>query len=222
MATLAQIRDRVLSKLDDGAVQRPDSAQVTAQINSTIDFYENSAFWFTQEIVTLQTTAGNRVLSGIPSDFKMVIEPNALVIIQGNIRYPLRHVTTLKFDTLDVDAQGRPVWYTYRDGNFELYYIPDRVYDVRLFYRKTYADLAANTDTNDFTNLAPRLIEYRTLADLLLDFREDDPRGTRYLARANEELNQIKRETYNRTSTGDLSVETIVEPDRGFFYESFY
>ena len=223
MATLEQIRARIESKLDDGAVQRPRSWQVDAQINSTIDFYENDEFWFNQEIATLTTTAtGNdRILASIPADFKSIIEPNGLVVIQGNIRYPLDHITALKFDTLDVSAIGRPVWYTYRDGNFELYYIPNQEYEVRLFYTKKYDDLSAD-GSNDFTNFAPRLLEYRTLADLLLDFREDDPRGTRYLARAEEEFNKIQSETYNRTATGNLSVETIIDGERGYFYENFY
>lgn len=222
MATLAEIRDNVLAKLDDGSVQRPDSSQVVAQINSTIDYYENDAFWFTQDIATLQTTPGSRILAGIPPDFKMVVEPNALVIIQGNIKYPLVHTTPLAFDTLDVDAQGRPVWYTYRDGNFELYYIPDQAYDVRLFYRKFYSDLVNDSDTNDFTDFAPRLIEYRTLSDLLFDYREDEERGAIYARRAAEERTQIQAETYNRTATGNLSIESIVDGNRNYFYESFY
>ena len=222
MATLSELRTTILSKLDDGDIQRPAASEVDAQINSTIDFYENDYFWFTQDIVTLQATEGSRILAGIPSDFKMGIEPNALVIIQGNIRYPLVHVTPLAFDTLDVDAQGRPIWYTYRDGNFELYYIPDQAYDVRLFYRKNYTDLANDADTNDFTNFTPRLIEYRTLADLLLDYREDEARGAQYLGRAAEEYKQIMSETYNRTSTGNLSIESIVDGNRNYFYENYY
>ena len=222
MATLSEIRTKILSKLDDGSVQRPTSAEVDAQINSTIDFYENDHFWFLQDIATLTTTPGDRVLGSIPSDFKSVVEPNGLVIIQGNIRYPMEHVTPLAFDTLDVDAQGRPVWYTYREGNFELYYIPDMAYSVRLFYNKTYADLVNDGDSNDFTNFTPRLIEYRTLADLLLDYREDEVRGNMYLSRAAEEHRQIMSETYNRTATGNISTESIVDSDSNYFYENFY
>lgn len=222
MATLAELRTTILEKLDDGSVQRPTGPQVDAQINSTINFYENNAFWFTQEIASLTTTPDSRILSGVPSDFKMGIEPNTLVIIQGNVRYPLIHLTPLAFDTKDVDAQGRPIWYTYRDGNFELYYIPDIAYDVRLFYRKSYADLVSDTDSNDFTNFTDRLIEYRTLADLLLDYREDEQRASLYFRRAEEEHRQILTETYNRTATGNLSTESIIGNDSNYFYENFY
>lgn len=222
MATLSELRDRILSKLDDGAVQRPNASEVVAQINSTIDYYENDGFWFTQELVELRCTPNQRILDGVPDDFKMVVEPNGLVILQGNIRYPMEHVTPLAFDTIDVDATGRPVWYTYRDGNFELYYIPDLDYRVRFFYRKRFADLVNDNDENDFTRFADRLIEYRTLADLLLDYREDEVRGAQYIARAEDELAKIQTETYNRTSTGNLSTESIVDGQRNYFYENFY
>lgn len=211
MATLAELRTTILGKLDDGSVQRPSSSQVDAQINSTIDFYENDSFWFTEDIATLATVAGNRALSSIPSDFKMTKEPNGLVIFQGNIKYPLVHLTPLAFDTLDVDAQGRPKWYTFRDGGFEVYYIPDQVYTINLFYSKSYVDLATDGASNDFTNNTTRLIEYRTLADLLLDYREDEERAAIYLRRAEKELTKIQTETYNRTATGNLSTENIVD-----------
>lgn len=219
MATLSEIRNNVLAKLDDGDVQRPTSSQVNAQINSTIDYYENKAFWFTQGLVTLQTVAQNKFLSlAAVTDFKMLLQPNSLVIIDGEVRYPLTHLTPLAIDTINTNAQGRPWWYTYRNGQIELYYIPDRVYDVEFFYRKSYTDLTADTATNDFTVNAPRLIEYRTLADLLLDYREDTERGNIYLTRAADELKTIQTETYNRTSTGNLSTENIIDGDRDRYW----
>jgi hypothetical protein len=211
VATLAELRDKILSKLDDGDIQRPSASQVAAQINSTIKFYENKPFWFTQEKITLTTTAGSRVLTGVPDDFKQTREPNALVIIQNDMPYPLQHITPLAYDTYDVGAQGIPTLYTYRDGEFQLYYIPDQEYDINLYYEKRFDDLVDDADTNGFTLYAERLIEYRTLADLLADYREDFERANLYFQRADEEKKQILTETYKRTSTGNLSTECIVD-----------
>lgn len=222
MASLSEIRTRILSKLDDGSIQRPTPSEVDAQINSTIDYYENNSFWFNQEIATLSTTIGNPVLANIPTDFKSIIEPNGLVIEDGNVKYPLVHINALEYDTLDVGASGRPWWYTYRNGQFELYYIPSAVYTVYLFYRKSYADLVNDADSNDFTNFADRLIEYRTLADLLLDYREDLERGALYQQRALDEFRQIKMETYDRTATGTLDTENIVDTSRTHFFGNYY
>ncbi len=209
MSTLKQIRDNILAKLDDGVVQRPMSAQVDTQINSTIDFYENKIFWFSEKVADLTATAGNRVLGGIPTDFKMLIEPNSLVVLLSDIKYPLYHITPLEYDAIDQNSQGLPRWFTFREGNIELMWIPDQDYDFKLFYRKKYVDLVLDGDTNDFTDNTPRLIEYRTLSDLLFDFREDDVRGGTYSQRAREEFRQIQNETYNRTSTGILLTEDL-------------
>jgi hypothetical protein len=149
-------------------------------------------------------------------------DPNTLVLVQNDIKYPLKHISPLAFDSIDADGQGRPTWYTYRDGNFELYYIPDQVYNVRLSYKKFYPDLVSDGDSNDFTNFAPRLIEYRTLADVLLDYREDEVRGAQYIQRAKEERVAILAETYNRTATGNLSTENIIDNDRSLYYYGFY
>lgn len=212
MATLKQIRDSILTKLDDAdAIQRPTSAQVDTQINSTIDFYENKIFWFSEIVADLTATAGNRVLSGIPTDFKMLIEPNSLVVLLSGIKHLVRHITPLEYDAIDHNSQGLPRWFTFREGNIELMWIPDQNYAFKLFYRKQYVDLVQDGDTNDFTDNAPRLIEYRTLSDLLFDFREDDARGSTYSQRAQEEFRQIQNETYNRTSTGLLLTEDIMD-----------
>lgn len=222
MASLSDIRTRIQAKLDDGSLQRPNASEIDAQINSTIEYYENNAFWFTQAQAVLTTTVDDEVLGPVPSDFKMLVEPNPLVIEDGGVLYPLAHITSLDYDTLDVSARGRPCWFTYRNGQIELYFIPSQVYTVYLNYRKRYADLVNDSDENDFTNYADRLIEYRTLADLLYDYREDFERGAIYQGRADEELRQIKMETYNRTATGNLSTENIVDATGAHFFGNYY
>ena len=92
MATLAEIRDSILEKLDDGQVVRPNASQVDRQINSTIDYYEDDAFWFTENIATIPTVVGDRALAPLPTDFKSFIEPNGLVLNQSGIIYPLQKV----------------------------------------------------------------------------------------------------------------------------------
>jgi len=219
MATLGDLRARILSKLDDGSVQGITNALVDAQINSTIDYYETDSFWFGENIVDLTATVGDPILStGFPTDFGQFIEPNSLTLIEGNVRYTLVHITPLQYDTINVDGVGLPRWYTFRNDQIELLYFPDKAYIVKLFYRKTYPDLVADGESNDFTVNADRLIEYRTLADILRDFREDDVRSATYDNYAQRELIQIKKQTYNRTSTGNLVTENIVDRGRRRFY----
>lgn len=217
MATLGQLKERILSKLDDGDIQHPTTAQVTDQINSTIEYYEVNAFWFSEAISNPTLTIGDAVVP-LPSDFKQLIEPNAVVIVESQVSWPLQHITPLQYDSINTEALGLPRYYTFRNGQLELLFFPDKVYVLDLFYRKSFADLDDDADSNDFTNKAARLIEYKTLTDLLRDYRADFERAAVYEQRAEVEFNKIKKETYNRTSTGNLVTENIVSRGRDYYY----
>ena len=211
MATLSELRTLIAAKLSNGNLIDPTSAQITAQINSTIEYYESDSFWFSEDIATLATVASTVALGSIPANFREEIQPNGLTIVDGTVHYPLKKVTPLQYESMFLDGPtGRPEYYTYRDGQFQFWYTPDRVYTVYLFYRKTYADLSADADYNDFTVYAARLIEYKTMADLLRDYRTDNERAMMYDARVVEEYNKIKKQTYNRITTGELTTENII------------
>ena len=183
MATLSEIRSRLASKLGNDQVIDPTSAQIDQAINYTIDYYETDTFWFNQDVAELTATAGNRVLStGMPADFKQEVQIDGLTVVYNQVWTPLRHITPLQYDSLNAEQQGLPIAYIYRDGNFELFPYPDQAYTIRLFYIKSYSDLATDGGSNDFTNYATRLIEYKTLIDLLLDYRCDSERALTYQA----------------------------------------
>ncbi len=218
MATLSELRTRIARILSNDSLIDPTSAEIDTQLNLTIDYYETEHFWFNEERVSITLTPGDPVVPNIPSDFKQELRPNGLVVLEGNVRYPLLHVTPLEYDTLNVDGQGLPTAYTYRDGQFLLYYYPDQAYTCFLFYLKTYVDLASDGDSNDFTNNAERLVTYKTVADLLRDFRDDEERAARYDARVFDEYRKIKRETENRILTGRVSTENIIDRGRTHYY----
>lgn len=226
MATLAQLRTRILSKLDDGDVQHPTAAQVDKQINLTIDYYETDAFWFSEARTSLVATVNNNVLGGLPSDFKEFIMPDALAVVDSECIYPMIHMTPLEYDSIYVsNSSGLPRYYTYRNGQIEIFYAPDKAYVIKLFYRKFYADLVSDDDSNDFTNKCERLIEYKTLADCLRDYRADFERAAAYDspnskggAVVQNEYTKIKRETQNRTVTGELTTENIIDRGNGVWW----
>jgi hypothetical protein len=211
MATLAQLRTRLLGKLDDGSIQRPTAVQVDDQINATIAYYNNSSFWFNQATATVTATAGspNVSLASI-ADFKEFLQPNALVLLNGNNRFPLKQISPLAYDTINYQGTGRPDRFTYRFGGVELYYYPDQNYNILVSYKKSYAALVNDGDTNDFTNYLERAVEYRTLADLLRDYRSDFERGVVYDGVAMDAVQKLQRETDNRLASGMLSTEDVV------------
>ncbi|CAB4214569.1 hypothetical protein UFOVP1454_50 [uncultured Caudovirales phage] len=220
MATLSALRTLIANKLSNGNLIDPTSAQIDAQINSTIEYYESDAFWFSETIASLTTTASTAALNiSSITDFREEIIPNGLTIVNGTVHYPLQKITPLEYESRFIDgALGLPTCYTYRKGQFEFWYTPDQAYTVKLFYRKTYANLSADADYNDFTVYAARLIEYKTLADLLRDYRSDNERAMLYDVRVDAEYNKIKKQTNNRTVTGNLTTENIVDSNYTPFY----
>jgi len=219
MATLATIRGRVLAKLVDagGSIAEPTAAQVTAEINSVIDFYEPQNLWFNEMTATGTLTVGSDVVP-IPADFNHFLEPNALVVEQSNVRYPLVKVSPLQYDSMYAAGTGLPRFFTYRNQGIQLYFIPDQAYPYRLYYNRSYADLVADGDSNDFTNYAERLIEYRTLAECYLNYRSDVEMGREYERKAQEELNRLVSQTRQRLATGNLETDDITRPCHGGLY----
>jgi hypothetical protein len=219
MATLATIRGRVLAKLVDagGSIAEPTAAQVTAEINSVIDFYEPQNLWFNETTATGTLTVGSDVVP-IPADFNHFLEPNALVVEQSNVRYPMVKVSPLQYDSMYSAGTGLPRFFTYRNQGIQLYFIPDQAYPYRLYYNRSYADLAADGDSNDFTNYAERLIEYRTLAECYLNYRSDVEMGREYERKAAEELNRLVSQTRQRLATGNLETDDITRPCHGGLY----
>lgn len=224
MATLSALRTRLANKLSDGQLLRPTSAQIDQAVNASIDFYENRYFWFQEALEALTTVAGNGTLTGVPADFKYQAHPNSLVLLKNNYRYELQAISPVEFDAIanDID-NGLPKYYTYRNGAFEITPLPDAVYTVNLYYYKSYVDLVADGDNNDFTNYATRLIEYKTLLDLIEDYKPEDTRQATYKIKLKEEYDTIDNETYNRTATGKITPENIVDyDDRQYYYRRNY
>lgn len=219
MANLSQLRTRIAAKLSDGTLLRPNAAEIDQAVNAAINFYENKYFWFQEGFAALTTTAGVATLSTLPTDFKFQQHPNSLVLLNNNFRYELQHITGAELDAVSNDVSNQlPRFYTYRVGQFEVEPLPDQVYTVNLYYYKSYVDLVDDTDTNDFTNNAERLIEYKTLLDLIGDYKPEDSRYALYTQKVKEEFNEIENETYNRTSTGRISTENIIGNDNHNYY----
>ena len=219
MATLATIRTRVLAKLVDagGSIAEPSVAQVTAEINSVIDFYEPQNLWFNEATAIGTLTIGNDAVP-IPADFNHFLEPNALVVEQSNVRYPLVKVSPLQYDSMYSAGTGLPRYFTYRNQGIQLYFIPDQAYTYYLYYNRTYTDLVADGDSNDFTKYAERLIEYRTLAECYLNYRSDVEMGREYERKAQEELNRLVTQSRQRLATGNLVTDDITSPRHGGLY----
>jgi hypothetical protein len=210
MATLANIRTRVLAKLVDagGSIAEPTAQQVDAEINSVIDFYEPNKFWFNDATYVGNLVAGDATVP-LPSDFNEFIEPSGLTLQISNARYPMTKISPLQYDSMFVGGSGISWYYTYRNQQVQLYFSPDQAYQYMLYYTRSYADLTYDNDSNDFTNYADRLIEYRTLAECYLNYRSDPEMAAVYERKAKEEFTRLVRQSASRLATGVLQTENI-------------
>lgn len=219
MATLAGIRTLVLAKLADsgGSILEPTAAQVDAQINSTIAYFGSNTWWFSETQATGVLVDGDDTIP-TPADFDSFMQQDAIVIQQNQVNYPLAQITPLQYDSMNVGGTGMPRFFVYQAATIKIYFPANTTYIYFLNYIKTYADLVADGDSNDFTNYCARMIEYKTLADCYRDYRADDERAGYYDKKSQDEFINTKRQTYKRMATGMLTTENITGRSRSTIF----
>lgn len=224
MATLSEMRTTVAGYLSNEQLVSPTSSQIDAEINKAIGYYENKYFWFQEARASLTATVGSPTLDiSSVTDFKFQKHPSGLVLLDNSFFYTLQSVSNIKFDNLTNSASnGLTRFYTYRDGGFELTPYPQEAYTIYLYYYKTYANLSADGDTNDFSTYANDLIEKRATAQCYLKYKENTEKYTIFSGEERDEFKTLKRETMNRRATGNLTTENIIEDPRQFLYFNYY
>lgn len=210
MATLGELRAQIGERLQDTSFQSISASSVNTIINEAISYYKFRRYWFNEEEASLICTSGNSVLSGVPSDFLFELSRGGLSVIDNSYVYPLQKVDTFTYDANDIGVRGIPSMYVYRDKTFDLYPIPDTAYPITLRYIKDYSDLVNDVDSNDFTNIAERMIRYNALSRIYAEYKMDSAMEAYYTARAdNEEQNLLKRSSA-LSGSGTLAVETRI------------
>lgn len=211
MTTLAQIRTRVARK-----IKNPDmtgsitSAVITEEINRSIRFYERYRFNFNEDMATITLTANTQVVPSIPSDLSSPLYVNGLMVIDAQVKVNLQKLLPDDFFNRDQDQTGRPAFWTYRDGQFLLLPTPDSAYPLKFRYLKAYADLSADSDTNDFTDNAEDLIMLHTVKNLYAEDKQDPESAVYYQALEDKELKSIMEKSDDFEASGFLSNNTIL------------
>ena len=230
--TLGTIQQRIADRLIDPSSVAITTAQIAQAINDAIVFHKNSKFFFNQSLIvlTMDTTAavdgtansdpyvlgyGNTNSNYpsapvLPSDFLYEEPGNGFVIPYNHLRYRILKKPPAEYDACNVGGIGLPFIYTYRNGNYEFYFLPNIAYTLNVYYRKDYVPLVLSTDNNDFTNYADKLVEYDAIARLLADLRLDDDRSDRFAARAAMEKRMLQSRSAKQDATGELTVESII------------
>lgn len=205
MADFITLKNLISAKLNEDYL----STQVGDQINSTIRYLSRLHFWFNESVTTIPLVVGNPVVPSLPTDFFFEVPNGGLTINYSNSRFTLTKITPIEYNFRNNEGLGLPKFYTERNGELQVYFFPDVNYNLELRYIKSYPDLVNDNDTNDWSNNAERLIEYRTLADMYLDYRKDDQMFAIYNGRYEQELLQLKKMNNNRLGSNSLLTENI-------------
>lgn len=207
----------VAKRLIDPNNTAVDTSDIQQAINDSIAYWKFRRFWFNEVDDTAVCTAQSPLFP-IPTDFLVnAFDDDGFCIEYGGVRYPLAKSTAQIYDALFLQyGYGLPRWYA-RDGNgnYICYPIPDQAYTVRRHYLKDYVALVNNTDANDFTNNASRLITLWALGNLINELRQDTSMGGYYQAQTQNEYRNLRVLTDKDNGQGKLTIFSQLN-DRGF------
>lgn len=205
MSTLAQMRSTIADKLN-----RTDlNSQITTEINRAIEHYYNSErFWFNETTGTFSTVASQE--SYTSSDAAFIANIREIDYVKITLSSTNHQPLTLRtFQELQIQNQGRstgqPTDYAWYQSSFYLYLIPNNIWTITVFYTKTYSDLSADADTNDYTAYAEDLIEAHVMAAMYDDYLFDPAKADRMRIKRDTALQALR----SRTSAADISTNQI-------------
>lgn len=207
MATFLQLKDRIASKLSTASATQ--TAEIGDAINSAIDFFEEKHFWFNEAMATIALTIDDEAVPSVPSDFLYEFQDAGLVIVENKLRYTLDKITHGERAVINSETTARPRFYTFRLDALITYPIPDKAYSLELYYVKSYIDLVADGDNNDWTNNADRLIQAKALSDLYLDQRHSLNMHAIYENQVKLELASLQSKNKQNLGTGRLTVQSL-------------
>ncbi len=212
MPTFAQLKAKVALKLQDPNNTAVSEASVGDAINDAVRFWRYQRFWFNEASATITIPQGTQnITSLLPNDFLYEFQENAFVIAYDSMFYNLAKVSPYDFDREQLtNGYGIPYIYTYRNQQYQIYFLPDQNYTANVYYLKDYAELVGASDTNDFTTYADELLVYEALSSLSGENRQDLQMSNTYAAMADREAKNLITKTFKQTNLGRLEVETII------------
>lgn len=212
MATFAQLKQQASRRLQDENNTAVPASVVGDAINVAIKYWKQERFWFNEFAETVTLTIGDPVL---PITLLYPLKDAGFRIPYQNLIYDLIPYTNSEYDGSNIDQSGRPYAYTWRAGDYYLYYVPDQAYTVEVTGIRDYSDLSLDADTNDFTMNADQLILYDALSRLIPELRTDPTMAEYYANRALDEKKNLKRRTNKMISTGRVNI------DYGVYYSPY-
>jgi len=203
----------VSKRLIDPSNTAVDVSDVKEAINEAVRYWKIRRFWFNEVADTATLT---RQDPNFPFPTASCLLPafgtDGFYVIYSNLRYPLRKIANQEFDNIFLsNGYGIPRWYArIGDVGYQCYPIPDKDYTLGRHYLKEYADLVNDSDENDFTTNAARLLTLRALSTLSMELRQDATMAAYYSDKEHAEYQNLLLRTTKQNASGSLSIASLV------------
>ncbi len=211
MATFGDIQTSVSKRLLDAMNVSVTISDVANAINDSIAYWKFRRFWFNEVADSVSLTAQNGTLPVTGEYLVSTMDDDGFNIEYSGMRYTLTKVSTQVYDNLWLsNGYGIPQYWARVGQTYQVYPLPDQAYTCNRHYLKEYTALTGNTQTNDFTINASRLITLWTLADLTAELQQDDKMETYYRARAQAEYKNLCVMNDKVNGAGKLTLHSIL------------
>lgn len=199
VATLAQLRDRVLANLDREDASAAEQARVTDYINELIreDLAQLHNWAFMEHEEDITSVDGQEDYAFPDTGSGELFKDCRFLRFRTTSTEEFRELTEIPVRVLNQNFQtqveGQPTVFARVGNSFRVRSVPDAsTYTFRVSVWEYPAALSADEDTNDFTLYYPRLIEFGATARGFLHYGELQAAGYWSSSFANERDRAIK------------------------------
>ena len=205
MATLLDLKTRIISETTRDDLADDLAAQFSNIIFKSIEQYAAERWWFNEARVVVQTVPGQQTVA-YPTGARIIdglyLEQNG-----GAVRWPISVRSIDEFESLNQPAvQGQPSDYLVSGSLVYLFPTPNAVYSLAWdLIADVKPVLQADTDSNFWTNQGQDLIVAQTKLRLYRDYLSavaTDPRLSLAAAQEDAAYSRLRAESSRRTSTG--------------------
>lgn len=194
MATLGDLKTRIADEL----LKRNLNTQIASHISRAIEFYAGRRFWFnTGRMVGSAVAPDANGYVALPAGTRLIDQ-----IMVGVMVLERRDPSAIDEWIAYSPSAGQPLDYAPAGDNIRLYPIPTAPVALSVVGTFDLAALAADADSNAWTNEAADLIAARTRMTMFRDVLRDPDGMALALAAEREAVTDLDMKTMRRLGTG--------------------
>lgn len=206
MATLGDLKNRIIAETLRDDLADDMAAMLTMTIQKSIDQYASMRWWFNERFAIVPVLQGDP-LAPLPADFRFA---DAVFLRVGGVSYAMTARQPVEIDALYTagNIQGQSTDYAVLEGSFYLWPVPiNSTWPIELRYVADVSpalDYEDDASSNFWTNQGQDLITARAKLRLYRDFLSaqlQDPRVINANNQEEEAYSRLRQEHNRRMTT---------------------